>query len=319
MRNSIRAAVAALLIGLAPAAHAAGGVGFDVVHQGTLHEGLFCMAADGNKLLAVGAPNLIFSSGDGGVTWAAEAGAVVDAVPLGCILKNNIALVVGQRGLMLRRAGTTWTRLPSVTDARLFAVDVNAAGLAVAVGAFGTILVSSDAGQTWAPIEYDWSSTNTEGFQPHVYGVSVAADGAITIAGEFEAILRSTDRGKSWTLVHTGKASLFDIQIDGNGIGYAVGQDGRVLRSTDGGLTWAIVPSGSKANYMGVGRTAGGQVLITGVRSMAIGSDSAASFTTITPGDAATGWYQAIVAAGPNGWLIGGNSGRVVKLVPGGN
>lgn len=319
MRNSIRAAATALLIGLAPAAFAAGGVGFDVVHQGTLHEAMFCIAADGNKLLAVGAPDLIFTSNDSGVTWSPATGVAAGAALLGCALKNDLGLVVGQGGLMLRRAGNAWTRLPNVTDARLFAVDVNAAGLAVAVGGFGTILVSTDAGQTWTPVEYDWSSTNTEGFQPHVYGVSVARDGAITIVGEFEFVLRSIDQGRSWQLMHTGAASLFDVQIDDNGMGYAVGQDGRVLRSADGGLTWAVVPSGSKANYMGIGRTSGGQVLVTGVRAMLIGSDTSSSFSTIAPGDVATGWYQAIAAVGGDGWLVGGNSGRMVKLVPGKN
>ncbi|MCF4167292.1 hypothetical protein L2U69_16710 [Zavarzinia compransoris] len=312
-----RLALAAGAAGCVSAAALAAPAGFEILHQGTAHEALFCMASDGDDLIAVGAPGLLFESADGGATWAAGTDVTPDGALLGCRLKRGLGLVVGQRGAIFRKDGAGWTRIPPVTDARLFAVDMNAAGLAVAVGAFGTLLVSDDAGKSWSPVTYDWSSTNGEGFQPHVYGVSVAGDGTITIVAEFEAILQSTDGGRRWTVVHKGNASLFDVAIGDDGIGYAVGQDGRVLRTRDGGTTWDPVASGIKANLLGVSRGAAGSVLVTGLRSMLVGSDAADRFTSVTPGDVATGWYQAVVSIDAKRWLAAGNAGRVVRLAAG--
>lgn len=287
---------------------------FEVVHQGTAHEAFFGISGEGETLIAVGAPNLLFTSGDGGRTWSGVPGLRATGAMLGCILKHGTGLVVGQNGAIYRREGEGWTAVASGTTARLFDVDVNAAGLAVAVGAFGTILVSADAGRTWKPVDYDWATTNGEGFQPHAYGVAVAPDGTITVVGEFEFVLQSSDGGATWSVVHLGKASLFDVLIDADGTGYAVGQEGRVLRSRDGGRTWGVVETGVAGNLLGVSRTATGEVLVTGMRMMLAGRDGATAFKSITPGDVATGWYQGAVGRGGEGWIVGGQAGRLVHV-----
>ncbi|PWR20304.1 sialidase family protein [Zavarzinia aquatilis] len=313
MKTAQALGLLAILAGVSPAA--AGGTGeFSPVLQGTAHEAMFCLAADGDSMLAVGAPNLVFASTDKGATWRPEPAIATDAALFGCRLKHGVGLIVGQRGTTFRAVGGSWSAVKPVTDARLFAVDLNAAGLAVAVGAFGTMLVSTDSGQTWAPVAFDWSATNGEGFQPHLYGVAVAVDGTITVVGEFETVLRSTDRGASWSVVHGGKASLFDVNLSEDGVGYAVGQNGRVLRTTDGGASWRVVPSGTATNLLGVGRSREGSVVVTGLRGMLVGSDAADRFTSVTPGDVATGWYQPVVSLGGGRWLVAGNDGRIVRL-----
>jgi photosystem II stability/assembly factor-like uncharacterized protein len=306
--------IAALLAGSLPAGVGAAPTAFDVVHQGTAHEAFFSIGGEGDALIAVGAPNLLYASRDGGRTWAPDPTLTAGAALLDCTWKYGTGLVVGQNGAIYRKDGAAWSPVPSGTQARLFAVDVNADGLAAAVGAFGTILISADAGHSWRTVDYDWSSTNGEGFQPHVYGVSVSADGVITVAGEFELILRSADHGQSWNLVHLGTASLFDVGVDADGIGYAVGQQGRVLRSRDSGATWAPVETHVAGNLLGVSRTVGGAVLVTGMRTMLIGGDEAADFTSIQPGDVATGWYQGVVGRGRGGWIVGGQAGRLVHI-----
>jgi photosystem II stability/assembly factor-like uncharacterized protein len=302
------------LAGFAPAGVMAGPLGFDVVHQGTTHEALYCLSADQGRMIAIGAPNLLFDSADAGATWTKNASTPVTGAPFGCRLKHGIGLVVGQQGLILRQEGGVWAQAPKATEQRLFAVDLNTQGLAAAVGGFGTVLVSADAGRTWGAVTPDWSLTNTEGFEPHVYGVSVTGDGAILIAAEFEAILRSTDQGKTWTLVHKGESSLFDLSIGGDGIGYAVGQNGRVLRTADAGLTWSVVTSGSSANLLGVSRDGAGKVLVTGLRILLSGNDDGSALSASAPGDVATGWYQGITPDGRGTWILGGQFGRLVKI-----
>ncbi|PWR25249.1 WD40/YVTN/BNR-like repeat-containing protein [Zavarzinia aquatilis] len=314
IRGHLALALTLSLAGLAPAGASAGTIGFDVLNQGTAHEALYCLSRDNDRMVAVGAPNLIFDSADGGATWKRDATASFTGAPFGCQLKDGMGLIVGQQGLILWQDGGTWSVVPKVSDARLFSVDMNAAGLAVAVGGFGTILISTDAGRSWAPVSYDWSTTNTEGFEPHVYAVSVSEDGTIVATAEFESILRSTDQGKTWALVHKGTASLFDIAIGEDGIGYAVGQEGRVLRTADKGVSWSVVDTNVTTNLLGVRRNGAGKVLVTGLRSLLVGADDGSALAPIAPGDIATGWYQGIARGGNGAWLLGGQAGRVVRV-----
>ncbi|PWR20971.1 sialidase family protein [Zavarzinia compransoris] len=314
MRFRGHLALGLILAGIAPAGAKAGTIGFDVVHQGTMHEAVYCINRDQDRLIAVGAPNLLFDSADGGRTWTQNTTVAFSGAPMGCRLKHGIGFVVGQGGQIFRQEAGAWSAVPKATEARLFAVDHNAKGLAVAVGAFGAVLVSTDAGRSWTPVQYDWSSTNTEGFEPHVYAVSVAEDGTILIAAEFESILRSTDQGRTWTLVHKGKASLFDLSVGTDGIGFAVGQDGRVLRTADGGLSWTAVPTGVSTNLLGVSRDGAGKVLVSGLRTLLVGADDGSALVSVEAGDVATGWYQGIARGGNGAWLLGGQSGRLVQV-----
>ena len=126
--------------------------------------------------------------------------------------------------------------------ARLMAVSLNGRGQAYAVGAFGTVLRSTDGGQAWQPVAIDWTGIGEGGAEPHLYDVHVGDEGTVTIVGEFGVILRSTD-GVRWQVVHRGEQSLFGLAQAGDGSAYAVGQAGTVLASTDGGASWRRIDS----------------------------------------------------------------------------
>ena len=86
-----------------------------------------------------------------------------------------------------------WSVTPPVSTARILAVNVNANGLAYAVGGFGAVQKSVDWGKTWQPISIDWKAFTPDGAEPHLYDVHVSDAAEITIVGEFELILRSKD------------------------------------------------------------------------------------------------------------------------------
>ncbi|TDP44076.1 WD40/YVTN/BNR-like repeat-containing protein [Zavarzinia compransoris] len=306
--------IAGALALAAGAATAGAGAQLDTMRQGTAHEAIYCIAGSGNDRLAAGVPNLLFTSGDAGATWQRVTEISSPSAYLGCVMTGDTALIVGQQGVVLRRDAKGWAKIDAGTDARLFAVDANAAGRAVAVGAFGTILTSADAGRTWQKIAFDWNRTNDQGFEPHLYGASIESDGAITVVGEFELILRSTDHGASWDIVHQGTASLFDLKVEDSGIGYAVGQNGKVLRSRDHGKTWATVETGVTANLLGIARAEDGKTLVTGLRTMLVVADGAAGATPLVTGDIATTWYQPASPARGGGWLVGGHTGRIARV-----
>lgn len=321
--NALRSALLALAVGAGCAVAAdtaptvpAATADVAAVHQGTLHQALFGIAFDGQSGLAVGAAGQILASSDGGKNWAAAGQPATPLALLGTSLRGGHRIAVGQQGLILS-AGTdgVWKKVDSGVDARLFSVGVNAQGLAVAVGAFGTVLKSDDGGVTWSRLPIDWSANVEPGIEPHVYAVQVDDDGTITLAGEFGLILRSADAGGNWQVAHKSDISLFALQLRADGIGYAVGQSGTILRSSDHGASWADVASGSNAILLGVHSSAQGKVVVSGMRDALQSDDDGVNWRRLGSADFGTAWYQGVAAAeGATDAIVVGHSGRIVRV-----
>lgn len=120
------------------------------------------------------------------------------------------------------------TLLRGIPHQALFDVDFDGRN-GIAVGAGGQIVVSSDAGKTWAP-------------QPSPSPLSllgVATRGAHSIAvGQMGLVLTRTGNGP-WTVVKTPTTErLLSVDLNPSGLAVAVGSFGTVLRSTDHGASW---------------------------------------------------------------------------------
>jgi len=282
MRTDLRQAVGralgtALLAGFALGVQAMPPVPA-VVRSGTAHEMLFDVAFDGERGLAVGAYGAILASDDSGARWQPARAKDVSVALLGASIRNGRCLAVGQAGAMLVSDDCRqWQAIPAVTEARLMAVSLNRHQLAVAVGAFGTVLRSQDNGHHWEALSLDWGQLNPDGFEPHLYDVHVADDGLITLVGEAGLILRSTD-GANWQVLHHGGPSLFGLSVAGSRA-FAVGQAGMVLASDDGGDTWRTQTTGSTDLLTGVWTDGRGRVVVSGVN------------TLIESGNGGTDWH----------------------------
>jgi photosystem II stability/assembly factor-like uncharacterized protein len=299
----------------------------DVV-QGIAHQALYAVAFQNEQAVAVGALGQILESNDAGRNWKRV------AVPtrlslLGVTMRGERRLAVGQMGLVLAKDGAgAWQKVASGAEGRLMGVALGGKNMAAAVGAFGTVLVSSDAGQTWTQPQINWADFFPteredlgEGFAPHLYAARIDENGVITIAGELGAVLRSTDAGAHWTRLHlglqpdgSGRASIFDFDIAADGRGVAVGQSGLILRTTDGGATWASVDAGSQANLLGVALTSDGAVTAAGMREMLTSTDAGQTWTRVSGGDVATGWYSDAGFGGGDTFYAVGHSGRIIRL-----
>jgi photosystem II stability/assembly factor-like uncharacterized protein len=307
-----------LVLACGPAALASGPEAVPVV-SGSNHQALFAIALDGRQGLAVGVGGEVLVSGDGGATWTPEAGVPSDKSLLGLAVAGGKALAVGQSGLILRRGRDgAWSTADSGTTERLFGVDFNEAGTAVAVGSFGRIVLSADGGATWRSVAPAWAdaSFTEQGMEPHLYAVEVATDGTITVAGEFGLVLRSRDQGQTWQVLHRGEASVFALHLRDDDIGYAVGQGGMILRTADGGESWSDVTSGSNANLLGVDTAPTGQVMVTAMRDMLV-SDDGIVWTRLATGDFGSAWYSgvAVLAGEPRlTGLVVGHAGRIVRV-----
>ncbi len=287
------------------------------VSQGIRHDALYGICMQGEQGIAVGDAGVVLQSEDGGNSWERQPAFTPSAL-LDVNCGAGPQFIVGQEGLMFRREGDGFEKLESGTDQRLLAVASNEQGLAVAVGGFGTVLRSTDGGDSWEPLSFDWEAILNDFLEPHVYAVDVSDEGVITMAGEFALVMRSVDGGDTWDVAHKGEASIFGMHFHGQQ-GFAVGQDGLLLESTDGGVSWATVEVPTSANLLDVWFSDEGKVIVAGIRELLVSNDGGDTWASaVHEGDFAVGWYQRIDSAPQSGSggavLLAGHGGRIVKM-----
>lgn len=304
----------------------------EAIRTGIPHDSLFAVDMKGEWGMAVGNFGLMLETKDGGAKWETLP-AKTSLALLGVKRAGDHQVAVGQQGLVMTRSGDgEWLDVKSGLDKRLLNVDMNEAGLTIAVGEFGYAARSKDFGATWQPVTINWADYNDEGYEPHLYGVIVTAEGAVMIAGEFGLILRSDDGGDTWRVVNRGDAkadeSVFAMALahDGSNSGYAVGQEGLILKTTDGGLTWARLKADTNANLLGAW-AGNSEVVIVGIREMLRSSDDGATFTKSSDVGIVRTWFQGIAAgvsetkAGEKGFLreqnvfVVGYRGTIARVV----
>lgn len=294
------------------------------VASSTAHSALFGLAFDGSRGIAVGVKGAIHESADGGKTWKAVDKTPTQTALLAVATQDGRAIAVGLTGTVLvSERANAWERVDSGSTARLISVDLNPAGLVVAGGEFGAVIVSRDGGRSWTPGGPDWSAfvtpENLGAGEPMIYAVSVSDDGQITLAGEFGLIVRSDDSGSTWRVLRSpvkGEPTINGMFIQPAGANsYAVGQEGELLISADGGETWGRCTTGTKLNFLGVGASANGQVVVSGMRVMYRSVNGGMTWDQVTEGDAATEWYQSVRVEPDSGRIyLVGHSGRIVQV-----
>lgn len=308
--------------------------GNTVLIQATPHDRLFSLVFNGEEGLAVGENGLLMNSADGGKSWT-RVKAPTDLALIDVATNGKRTIAVGQMGLVLLRDGAgEWRKVDSGTDRRLLQVDINANGLAFAIGAFGTLLKSTDAGETWTDAAPQWSEIYESGEgdtavirdEPTNWVVRVGDDGSVLIGGEYGQLIRSRDGGQNWDVVYRhvsddGRVSptIFSLAIRTDGIGYAVGQSGLVVKTTDSGASWADSPAPTTGNLFGVDSFADGTVVVVGQRVGLRSRDNGVNWEPIKGLDLNLNWYSALAHSqqAVAGEVIGvGHSGRVIRLVP---
>ncbi len=327
MKMALRWTVALSMCGIpwvAQCAEAGPSITLKSLLSGTPHQGLMAIAFDGSVGVAVGVGGEIETTQDSGKRWQVAPSPSPLAL-LGVDVKDGLTVAVGQRGLILVRHGSPdWKKTESGTSERLFSVSVNSKGNAVAVGSFGTVIASTDRGETWQSIAPNWAALIHEQgdqFTPHVYAAHLDDAGTVTVAGELGVILRSSDAGKTWNVLHQGDSSnhkedesLFALDIRKDGIAYAVGQDGEILRSSDGGLKWAPLNSGTKSILLGVHSSPGGEIVVTGMYSMLVSKDDGKTWNLVIDQAVASSWYAGVARPADGADIVVGKSGVIMRV-----
>jgi len=304
------------------------------------------LARAGDRLVAVGQRGHVLYSDDAGVQWQqAEVPVSSDLVAVSFPSASS-GWAVGHDGVILHtnNAGATWSlqldgrrigalllkQYPedaATKDERASALHVQAQHFAeqgaensfldvcftderegYAVGAFGLILHTVDAGATWQP----WLHATDNPGGLHLYAIrNVGAD--VYIVGEQGLALRlDREGGRFEKLDLPYKGTLFGVIGDAHGV-VAFGLRGTVLRSADRGASWQTIATGLQVGMTGGTVDADGRFVIVSQAGHVLTSrDAGASFAlqaTPQPLPAA-----AVVAANGGALVVAGPRG--VRALP---
>jgi len=141
--------------------------------------------------------------------------------------------------------GLQWEPVASGTAVDLHSVCFADAGTGWAVGEQGTILATTDAGDSWQP-----QTSGTSAALLDLDCVDPLTAWAVGVGG---VVLATTDGGASWAPQSSGTSVLLrSVSFVDDDHGWAVGDDGTIVHTTDGGASWQPQTSGTTIALNGV-------------------------------------------------------------------
>lgn len=215
---------------------------------------------DTNNVTAVGTGGLTLRTTDGGANWMQTLAPTVNDLRAVSFLDLLRGYAVGDHGTLIHtinggrtdtvfgtpRSGWFKDSLQFTDD--LYGVAAAELDIAIAVGANGTAVRTTNGGISWQVL-----STGTTS---HLYAVAFADGNTGTAVGAGGTILRTTDRGLSWIpQASPVTTDLTSVALIDSATGWAAGSGGVVLRTSDGGASWNLQSTGSSTDLYGIAAT----------------------------------------------------------------
>ncbi len=215
----------------------------------------------GSRLVAVGERGIVLLSDDEGGAWHQASVPVSVSLTAAAFASPQVGWVVGHGGVILntedggdhwklqfdgRQAATAISAVVGVAAAQrwlregadkpFLAVQVDAAGIVWAVGAYGMAFRSEDRGAHWTYFGNRLANPRDN----HLYALSIR-NANILIAGEQGVLFKSSDAGASFSRVELPyKGTLFDLVQTPKGV-FVSGMNGKLFYTADDGSTWQAV------------------------------------------------------------------------------
>ncbi len=171
-----------------------------------------------------------------------------------------------------------------------------------AVGENGTILKTTDNGETWF--------MRTSGTNNNLKSV-IANGNTGLITGTAGTVLRTADQGNTWSALNTGTANdLYAITRFGTPV--AVGNNGTIIRSTNGGINWVPVASPTTNHLRSITFVTAALGWIVGNNGTILRTDNGGASWYIYPSPTSNNlnsitynyWINILWAAGDNGTVL---------------
>lgn len=210
-----------------------------------------------------------------------------------------------------------WSQaLPTGTNQVINGIFSVSNQLSIAVGSNGTIIGTSDGGNTWSS---GTSGTTKNLRKVFVSGLTIPT---ITVVGDDGTILRSTNAGVTWTPWTSGVTlDLHDIFVHDPTSGTTmtiVGESGVILWTNNGGQNWILRLSPVPKNLNGV-------FFKTLLEGFAVGDDGTILHTlnngnnwSTVSSPSSTRLNHVFFPHADTGWIVG-DGGAIIKTTDGGS
>lgn len=156
-------------------------------------------------------------------------------------ISGTVFLVVTSSGSIKRSSdnGNTWNTVHNQKHTLNSVYFANS--LAIAVGDYGTILISEDEGLTWQNQKRKTSE--------HLYSTFIQENNTYCV-GNGGTIIYSTDKGKNWECKEGIMRDDFRfITFTNSSIGFVGGTNGSIYRSDNSGKTWTTILSDTTFSF----------------------------------------------------------------------
>ncbi len=248
-------------------------------------------------------------------------------------LSSGRIVTVGERGhiLISDDQGDSWRQVAVPTRDTLTAVDFIDDNNGVAVGFEQTILVTTDAGETWQLKHHLENAFN----QPAFFDVEYLDQKRVIAIGAYGLYFASDDAGETWQEqefealadIYGGFSHFYGLaQVADSdrlylaGEKYVASEDqdgvetstGLLAVSADGGKTWSKLASPYKGSFFGIAVAPNQQVFAYGLKgNLFRSSDQGASWRKLNT-NSDSGLHDMVFDSG-NNWYLVGTSGTLIK------
>ena len=178
------------------------------------------------------------------------------------------------------------------------------------VGEYGTILKTTDGGETWSIKEISWTFDLSDVYFPtENIGYAVGTDGFI---------IKSTDGGDSWSQLNNQYVNNINrVLFKDENTGWLICEKGLILFTDNGGESWQQQQSHSNSDLLGVDNVGTNGLCIVGMDNIILTSQNdGKEWSVVEYSESQYDFYDVFFRDGENGW-IGGN-GVLLKTSDGG-